>query len=73
MRAWAQLFLLGRRWPALGNMTRRKPWGLGEPYGESGKPVLPKVLRDIEILDRSQGIEALELVLRGALIRIRAL
>jgi hypothetical protein len=19
----------------LGNMTRRKPWGLGEPYGES--------------------------------------
>jgi len=50
MRAWAQLFLLGRRWPALGNMTRRKPWGLGEPYGESGKPVLPKVLRDIEIL-----------------------
>jgi len=26
---------LVRGGPALGNMTRRKPWGLAEPYGES--------------------------------------
>ena len=44
MRAWAHVLVLVRRRPALGNMTRRKPWGLGLPYGESTKQVLPRVL-----------------------------
>lgn len=46
MRAWAQVLVLVREWPALGNMTRRKPRGLGARYGESSKPVQPKVLPD---------------------------
>lgn len=40
MRACAQVFVLAQRWPALGNMTRRKPWGLVEPYGESTERTL---------------------------------
>ncbi|KMK64022.1 hypothetical protein IMCC21224_1680, partial [Puniceibacterium sp. IMCC21224] len=45
MRARARLFLLLRLWPALGNMTRRKPWGLGACYGENSNPVQPRVPR----------------------------
>jgi hypothetical protein len=38
----------------LGNMTRRKPWGLGEPYGESANPVLGIVFRDGKALRYSR-------------------
>ena len=39
MRAWAQVLVLVRGWPALGNMTRRKLRGLGSRYGGSANLV----------------------------------
>ena len=44
----AQGFVSVRRWPTLGNMTRRKPWGLDLPYGESVKRALPRLIQDDE-------------------------
>jgi hypothetical protein len=37
-------------WPALGNMTRRKPWGLGETYGESVKQALFSSILGVEVV-----------------------
>ena len=67
MRAWAQFFILGRRWPALGNVTRRKPWGLEVLYGESATPAVPRVLRDGEVFRCLPSTDAFEFVLQSAL------
>ena len=50
MRAKARPFDLDLVWPALGNMTRRKPWDLGETYGESMNQGLFSLVQGVEVV-----------------------
>ena len=58
-------------WPALGNLTGRRPRGLVLTYGESEKHALTTLARGAEVVRCLPSIEAFACVLRGALQQTR--
>lgn len=61
-----------RRWPALGNMTRRKPWGLGARFGESASQIQPRIVRDEIVRLHFSWIGALDRLFRSGLASVWA-